>query len=120
MRKNVLKKKGKKGLSTGPRTTSLNASVLRGLSTLAGYFKVEHKCRIAKYPKTSLAKPGESDPAGPRSVAASFQWPKMFLSRLIAKFGKAHVHQRFHNWRWAVTTAFSGVGCPETAHDLVS
>ena len=118
-----MKKKGKKGAPTGPRTTSFKF-VLRGMSTytynchLLSHSLQLNTSRTAKYPKTTLDKPGESDPAGPRSVNASFRWPKMFLSRLIAKFGKAHVQQRFGNWRWAVTTAFSGVGCPETAHDL--
>ncbi|CAK9061767.1 unnamed protein product, partial [Durusdinium trenchii] len=57
----------------------------------------------------------ECGPAGFTSVKHSFSWPTVFLNRICGQFGEGYVAQRLRQWRWSCSTAFSGVGAPESA-----
>ena len=56
----------------------------------------------------------ECGPAGFTSVKHSFSWPTVFLKRICGQFGEGYVAQRLRQWRWSCSTAFSGVGAPES------
>ena len=66
------------------------------------------------YPKTSVPMASAEHPQGFTSVRSSFKWPKMFLDKLAKHFGDDWLAKRLSRWRWSVSTAFSGVGAPES------
>jgi hypothetical protein len=53
-------------------------------------------------------------PEGFTSVRSSFNWPKIFIDKLAKHFGDDWLAKRLSRWRWSVSTAFSGVGAPES------
>lgn len=65
------------------------------------------------YPKTSIQKPNENDPLGPRSVIQTFDWPHEFLRRLSKAFGESAVQMKLDRWSIDATSCFSGMGCAE-------
>ena len=53
-------------------------------------------------------------PEGFTSVRSSFNWPKIFIDKLAKHFGDDWLAKRLSRWQWSVSTAFSGVGAPES------
>ena len=74
---------------------------------------------VRYYPKTSIPMACADDPKGFASVNASFNWPTVFRGKLSPKFGPKVVTERLKRWKWACSTAFSGVGAPESVIPLV-
>lgn len=115
------RKKGKLQLTTGP--VSQHWYHCRGFKQHYFLFNKDSArsqfCVRKCYPKTCLAKPSESDPAGPRSASEMFRWAPQFLERLVSTYGKAIVEQKFAKWNMDVTTCFSGIGCAETVQNSV-
>ena len=66
------------------------------------------------YPKTSIPMASESHPDGVASVRESFKWPERFMDRMVQQFGEVWLSQRLRSWSWSCSTAFSGVGAPES------
>ena len=78
-------------------------------------FQLRKTIRKEKFiPKVSIPTPvPRVCPAGARTMAGLFKWPEVFLTMLVYKFGAGLVRDRVNAWNWDVSTAFSGVGCPE-------
>lgn len=66
------------------------------------------------YPLTTIPKASSKHPAGFASVSNSYTWPYVFLHKIVNKFGRSFVADRFNSWSWACSTTFSGVGAPES------
>ena len=54
-----------------------------------------------------------SDPAGCESVPATFDWATTIIRRAASHFGEQYLQERLENWKWTLSTTFSGVGCAE-------
>ena len=67
-----------------------------------------------KYPKTDIAPASATDDAGPSCLLNTFSWPHDFLAKLGKVFGREFLTRKLTTWKWSVTTAFSGLGCPES------
>ena len=68
-----------------------------------------------RYPKTSVMMPGPAHPKGFKSIASTYSWADCFIERAAARYGAAWIGQRLEKWKWSVSTAFSGLGCGESA-----
>lgn len=68
-----------------------------------------------KYPKCTVYAGTEDHPSGFVSVQDACNWPTVFLSRLARQFGDQWLCHRLQSWRWTLSTAFSGIGAPESA-----
>ena len=66
------------------------------------------------YPKTTLPMAGESDPTLFRSIPDTYKWAGVFIERVASCFGRRWVSDRLSQWRWRMSTAFTGVGCAES------
>lgn len=65
------------------------------------------------YPKTSVPMATLYDPVRFRTIGGTYKWAPMFLNRIAKVYGVAWVKQRLSQWRWSLSTAFTGVGCAE-------
>jgi site-specific DNA-cytosine methylase len=52
---------------------------------------------------------------GPVDIEDTFNWAHVFIERIAKHHGSDHVKTALSNWRWKVSTSFSGIGCPEVA-----
>lgn len=68
-----------------------------------------------KYPKCTVYAGTEDHPSGFVSVQDACNWPTVFLNRLASQFGDQWLCHRLQSWRWTMSTAFSGIGAPESA-----
>lgn len=71
-----------------------------------------------RYPKTNVFI-STGTGRGARSVMDGFRWADHFLKRLYRRYGQHDVLRSMTDWKWDVTTCFSGIGCPEQALPLV-
>ena len=70
------------------------------------------------WPKTKQLKATDKHPLGPKTIKASFRWAPNFVGRVMKEFGPDQVLPKFKDWRWDVSTCFSGIGCAETVAKL--
>ena len=75
--------------------------------------------RQRRYPKTTIAAASATDPAGSGNIQSAFKWADLYMTRLANRFGSKWLSQRLKVWRWTFSSAFSGVGAPESAPNLV-
>ena len=75
---------------------------------------------LARYPKTTVDAATDRSPTGFSTLKEAFQWPDVFLKRLGKHYGSAWLCKRLRAWRWTFSTAFSGVGAPESVNNPVS
>lgn len=68
-----------------------------------------------RYPKTSVPAPSERHPIRFRSIASTYKWASVFMEAAADKYGSLWLAKRLRRWRWSLSTAFSGVGCAESA-----
>lgn len=68
-----------------------------------------------RYPKTSVPAPSERHPVRFRSIASTYKWASVFMEAAADKYGSLWLAKRLRRWRWSLSTAFSGVGCAESA-----
>ena len=59
--------------------------------------------------------PSANEDYGPSNVRESYQWAKRFMSKMHKLLGNYLLTERLAEWRWSLSTAFSGVGCAESA-----
>ena len=71
--------------------------------------------RRKKYPKCTVYAGTEDHPSGFASVQDACKWPTVFINRLATEFGEQWLCDRLKSWRWTLSTAFSGIGAPESA-----
>ena len=81
-------------------------------------FVITSFARRKRYPKTTIGAPTADHPAGFASLDEAFQWSDFFMTRLANRFGKDWLCDRLRSWRWTFSSAFSGVGAPESAQNL--
>lgn len=67
-----------------------------------------------KYPKCTMLGGSSDYPCGFKSVKDAFNWPRVFLDRLCQKYGAPFVCARLGAWKWSFSSAFSGIGAPES------
>ena len=72
----------------------------------------------ARYPKTTIYAATDSHPQGFASLDSAFEWAQTYLARVSDRFGEKWTCKRLQKWSWIFTSAFSGVGAPETARGL--
>ena len=75
--------------------------------------------RRKRYPKTTVLAGSMEHPKGFSSLKDAYQWSNVYLTRIANKFGKDWLLRRLRSWRWTFSTAFSGLGAPESALCLV-
>ena len=68
-------------------------------------------CR-KKFPKTNVPRPADDAEPHFRSVFSTFSWADVWLQRASDHFG---LTRRLQNWKWQMSTAFSGCGAAESA-----
>ena len=71
-----------------------------------------------RYPKTTVWAPSQQHPGGYDSILEAFDWPERFLTQLELKYGQVWLQHKLRTWRWAFSTAFSGIGAPESVRNL--
>ena len=72
-------------------------------------------CTLARYyPKTTIPMAPSCQPRGFTSVLSSYSWPTVFMERMVQQFGEDFMIRRLRSWKWSCSTAFSGVGAPES------
>lgn len=81
-------------------------------------FVITSFARRKRYPKTTIGAATADHPAGFASLDEAFQWSDFFMTRLANRFGKDWLCDRLRSWRWTFSSAFSGVGAPESAQNL--
>ena len=67
-----------------------------------------------RYPKTSVELPAEGLPVRFKSIIQTFAWPDKFLKVIAETYGERWLLKRLWNWRWNLSTAFSGIGAAES------
>lgn len=72
-----------------------------------------------KYPKCTVYAGTSDHPDGPVSVQDAYNWPTLLLDRLSGRFGSDWLCHRLLAWKWNFSTAFSGVGAPESVTRLI-
>ena len=72
-------------------------------------------CTPARYyPKTTIPMASSCQPKGFASALSSYGWPTVFMERMVQQFGESFMIRRLRSWKWSCSTAFSGVGAPES------
>ncbi|CAK9064150.1 unnamed protein product [Durusdinium trenchii] len=74
----------------------------------------DHTCRHF-YPKTTVPAASDQHPAGFKTLREAFRWPDVFLQKVAKHYGTPWLCKRLRLWRWTFSSAFSGVGAPESA-----
>ena len=72
-----------------------------------------------KYPKCTMPAASLEHPGGFKSVKDAFSWRSLFLERICQKFNVSWVCDRLEAWKWNFSSAFSGIGAPESAQGSV-
>lgn len=54
------------------------------------------------------------DPVRFRTIDQTYKWAGLFLDRIATCFGADWLVKRLSKWSWAMSTAFTGVGCAES------
>lgn len=67
-----------------------------------------------KYPKCTVFAATSAHPRGFESLDDAFCWPTVMIDKLSNHFGKEWMCSRLSAWRWNLSTAFSGIGAPES------
>ena len=69
-----------------------------------------------KYPKcAALAGCSSLHPPGFKTIEDAFKWPHIFLQRISHHYGAKWLCERLQAWKWNFSSAFSGIGAPESA-----
>lgn len=71
------------------------------------------------YQKCTIAKGGEECKNGPKTFHGLFQWADRFIEAATQRFGHAYVTKCLMEWQWQTSTCFAGVGCAETASQVI-
>ena len=67
------------------------------------------------YPKTTVPAADYGHPNGPETLEEAYGWAQVYLERIAESFGKGWLIDRLRSWRWTFSSAFSGLGAPESA-----
>ena len=70
------------------------------------------------FPKTTVPAATEAHPTNFKTLDSTFSWASVFLMRIANKYSTKFVCKKLRNWRWRLTTCFSGVGCAEMVPSL--
>ena len=81
-------------------------------------FEMTSFARRKCYPKTTIGAATADHPPGFETLDEAFQWADLFMKKLANRFGKDWLCKRLRSWRWTFSSAFSGVGAPESAPNL--
>ena len=57
---------------------------------------------------------------GPCNLAQMFKWPSWYLHQMCKCHSPSYVLNVLKSLKWHVTTAFSGMGCPEIALEMIA